>query len=52
MDPILGAMIISGLLLIWLIPSDVWSFFFYLLAVGVVGTIFYWSFIFWLTTWS
>ena len=50
MDPLLGAVIISGLLLVWLIPNDVWTFAFYLLTLGVVGFVFYWSFIFWLAS--
>lgn len=52
MDPIIATLIITALLLVWLIPNDVWSFAFYLLTLGIVGTVFYWTFLYWISTWG
>ena len=50
MDPITITLIVSGLLLLWLIPNDVWTFALYLGAVFIVGWVFYIAAIMWLTS--
>ena len=52
MDPITATVIVSGLLLLWLIPNDVITFALYLGAVFVVGYVFYISAILLLTSYS